>query len=91
MFSENMEELIEKFFILILIIFGLMFSFYLFLYSGAYTAFVFILITIGLSSTLYILDKKINYKIIFYIWIAIIVIAILTLVLELAFKTIILV
>ena len=87
MLSENMKKSIERLFILILVVFGLLYSFYLSFYLGAYTGFVFVLITIGFASTLYILDKKISYKIIFYIWIAIIVFAVLILFLELVFKT----
>ena len=62
--------------ILLLVIFGVIYSFYLTFYVGDfYIGFVFILITIGLSSTIYVLGRSVSYKIILYIWIAIIVLA----------------
>lgn len=62
--------------ILLLVVFGFIYSFYLTFFVGDfYIGFVFVLITIGLSSTIYVLGRSISYKIILYIWIAIIVLA----------------
>ena len=62
--------------ILLLVVFGVIYSFYLTFFVGDfYIGFVFVLITIGLSSTIYVLGRSISYKIILYIWIAIIVLA----------------
>jgi hypothetical protein len=84
--DEIMKKIMKSLFILILVVFGLLYSFYISLYAGVYTGLVFVLITIGFASTFYILDKNISYRIIFYIWIVIIVIATLVLILEWAFK-----
>jgi hypothetical protein len=82
-----MEKIIEKLFVLILVGFGLFYSIYLSVFLGDYfVGFIFILITAGLSSTIYILDKKINYRIIFYIWLAIVVVALLLLLLKWSFE-----
>jgi len=64
--------------ILILFVIGILYSVYLLIQGGLFIGFVFILITIGITSTVYILDKKINYRIIIYIWIAIVMIAVVT-------------
>lgn len=69
-----------KLLILILAFFGITYSVYLAAFlEDFYVGMVFSLITIGLSSTIYILDKKINYRIIFYIWLAIILVAVVLL------------
>jgi len=78
--------MIKKLFLLILIGFGLFYSVLISFYGGFYVGFIFILITIGFTSTIYLLDKKINYKLIFYIWIAIIVVAAITLLLQWVFN-----
>jgi len=67
---------------LILIAFGLLYSILITFYGGYFIGFVLALITIGFAITIYLLDKKFDYRIIFYIWIAIIAIASLTLFLE---------
>jgi asparagine N-glycosylation enzyme membrane subunit Stt3 len=67
---------------LILIIFGLLYSIIIALYGGYFVGFVLALITVGFATTIYLIDKKFDYRIIFYIWIAIIAIASLTLFLE---------
>ena len=59
--------------ILLMLIFGLAYSFYVTAYVGdLFIGFVLVLLTLGLSSTIYALDRKIDYRIIFYMWIAII-------------------
>ncbi len=68
----------RKLSILLLFLFGILYSIYLSFEGGLFIGFIFILITIGITTTIYILDKKINYKIIVYIWIAIVTIAVLT-------------
>jgi hypothetical protein len=66
--------------ILLLAVFGIIYSLYLSVYIGdLYVGFIMVLITLGISSTIYILGKRVNYRIIFYIWIAIIVIAVVVL------------
>jgi hypothetical protein len=66
--------------ILLLVIFGIIYSMYMSVFIGDfYVGFIFVLMTIGISATIYILRKSINYRIIFYIWIAIIVIAVVVL------------
>jgi len=77
---------IKKLFLLVLIIFGIFYSVLISLYGGFYVGFVFILLTIGFASTIYLLDKKFNYRIIFYIWIAIVVVAAITLFLQWVFN-----
>ena len=67
---------------LILIGFGLLYSALIAFYGGYFVGFVIILLTVGFASTIYLIDKKTNYRIIFYVWIAIIVIASITLFLE---------
>ena len=64
--------------VLILFVIGILYSIYLLIQGGLFIGFVFILITIGISSTIYILDKKTDYRIIIYIWIAIVMIAVIT-------------
>lgn len=78
--------MIKKLFLLILILFGIFYSFLISIYGGFYVGFVFILVTIGFASTIYLLDKKVNYRIIFYIWIAIVIIAAITLLLQWIFN-----
>ena len=69
-----------KILILFLLFFGTIYSVYLSLFlEDFYVGFVFFLITLGLTSTIYVIDKSISYKIIFYIWIAIIVLALVIL------------
>lgn len=72
--------------ILVLTAFGFLYSIFISIYGGFYIGIVLALITIGFASTTYMLDKKINYKIIFYIWIAIIVVAVVTLFLNWIFN-----
>jgi hypothetical protein len=78
--------MIKKIFLSILLVFGVFYSTFIYFYGGFYVGFVFILITIGFASTIYMLDKKFSYRIIFYVWIAIIVIAAVTLFLEWVFN-----
>ena len=78
--------MIKRLGILIFLIFGVLYSVYLSLYIGFFPSFVFILITTGIGSTIYILDKKINYRIIVYIWIALITVAVVALLIEWVFK-----
>lgn len=59
-----------------LFVFGILYSIYLSLYSGFFVGFIFILMTIGFTTTIYMLDKKIDYRIIIYIWVGIVMIAI---------------
>jgi len=77
---------IKKLLLLSLILFGFFYSYLLSFYAGGFVSLIFVLITIGFASTIYLLDKKINYRIIFYIWIAIIVVAILSLLLNWTFN-----
>jgi len=72
--------------IVVLLIFGILYSIYLSFYLGSHTGFIFILITIGLAGTIYLVDKKVDYKIILYVWIAIIVVAAIVLLIELIFQ-----
>jgi hypothetical protein len=77
---DKMDSLKEKLMLLILFVFGIVYSTYLAIYlENLYIGFIFSLITIGLTSTVYVLGKNISYKIIFYIWIAIMVIAVVIL------------
>lgn len=62
--------------ILLLFLFGIIYSVYLSFEGGIFISVIFILITIGITATIYMLDKKIDYKIIIYIWIAIVTIAV---------------
>jgi hypothetical protein len=64
--------------ILLLFFFGILYSIYLSLEGSFFIGFIFILITIGITSTIYMLDKRIDYRIIIYIWIAIVTIAVVT-------------
>ena len=69
--------------ILLLAVFGIIYSVYLSFFVGDfYIGFIFILITVGISATFYVLRKSINYRIIFYIWIAIIVVAVVVLIFQ---------
>jgi len=77
--------MIKNLLLLVLICFGFFYAILIAFYGGIYTGFVFILITIGFASTIYMLDKKFNYRIIVYVWIAITVIAALTLLLQWVF------
>lgn len=70
--------MIKNISILLLFLAGTIYSLYLSLQGGIFIGFIFVLITIGLSSTFYILNKKIDYRIIIYIWIAIVMIAVVT-------------
>ncbi len=72
--------------ICILLFVGIIYSILLSFLVGLYISFILILITIGFASTIYLLDKKFDYKIIFYVWIAIIVTAISTLMVAKAFQ-----
>ncbi|MEM5778494.1 MAG: hypothetical protein QXD43_04215 [Candidatus Aenigmatarchaeota archaeon] len=78
--------MIKKILLIILIVFGLFYSFLISFYGGFYTGFIFVLITIGFASTIYLLDKKVSYRIVVYVWIAIIVIAAITLLLQWVFN-----
>lgn len=78
--------MIKKILLSILVVFGILYSAFISFYGGYYTGFVFILITVGFASTIYTLDKKVDYRIIFYVWIAIIVIATVTLLLQWIFN-----
>ena len=64
--------------ILFLFLFGIAYSIYLSFQGSFFIGFIFILMTIGITSTFYMLDKKIDYRIIVYIWIAIVMISVLT-------------
>ncbi|MFH0928793.1 MAG: hypothetical protein V1818_00355 [Candidatus Aenigmatarchaeota archaeon] len=78
---------IEKILILFLVVFGLLYSSYLAVFTeDYYIGFVFILITLGFSSTIYVLDKNINYRIIFYIWLAIVLVSSVVLLLQWVFS-----
>jgi hypothetical protein len=72
--------------ILLLLLFGFLYSSYLFFYLGYYTSVVIALLTIGFASTIYVLDKSINRRIIFYVWIAIILVSIFILFLHWVFS-----
>ncbi|MBN2202564.1 MAG: hypothetical protein JW700_00025 [Candidatus Aenigmarchaeota archaeon] len=77
----------EKILIVCLLVFGLLYSAYVTIYTNDfYVGLVLALVTLGFSATIYILDKKINYRIIIYIWIAIVLIAIIALLLRLSFS-----
>jgi hypothetical protein len=78
--------MIKNLLILILICFGFFYSILIAFYGGFYISFVIILITIGLASTIYMLDKKFNYRIIVYIWVSIVVVAAITLFLQWVFN-----
>lgn len=64
--------------VLLFLFFGILYSIYLSFEGGIFIGFILILITIGITATIYILDKKIDYKIIIYVWIAIVTIAVVT-------------
>jgi asparagine N-glycosylation enzyme membrane subunit Stt3 len=72
----------------LLILFGFAYSVFISFYGGFYLGFVFILITIGFASTIYCIDKRINRRIIFYVWVAIMTTIVLTLIVELTFSMI---
>jgi hypothetical protein len=78
MFITGMKFMKKKLSILLLFLFGTLYSIYLSIEGGIFIGFILFLITIGFTSTIYILDKKIDYKIIIYIWIAIVTIAVVT-------------
>lgn len=63
---------------LLLFLFSISYSVYLSFQGSFFIGFIFILISIGISSTIYLLDRKIDYRIIIYIWIAIVTIAVST-------------
>ena len=65
-----------------MLIFGIIYSTYLSFYTSIYTGFVLILITVGFAGTIYMIAKKVSYKIIFYVWMAIIVFSVLFLILQ---------
>lgn len=69
-----------------LIAFGFFYSLFISFYSGFYIGFVLMLITIGFASTIYCVDKRIDRKIIFYVWVAIITASALTLLLDFVFS-----
>jgi hypothetical protein len=62
--------------ILLLMLFGLLYSAYLAYEGGIFMGFVISLITLGLASTIYILDRRVNSRIIVYIWVAIVVVVV---------------
>jgi hypothetical protein len=62
--------------IFLLLIFGLCYSAYLAFAGSVFLGFVFSLISVGLTSTIYILDRRLNSRIIVYIWLAIIVVVV---------------
>jgi hypothetical protein len=59
-----------------LLAFGLLYSAYLAFEGSVFIGLVFSLISIGLTSTIYILDRRLNSRIIVYIWLAIIVVVV---------------
>lgn len=72
----------------VLITFGLVYSVLISLYVSPYVGVVLILITIGFAATIYCIDKRIDRRIIFYVWIAIISFSVLILVVEMVFNMI---
>jgi len=62
--------------LMVLLIFGLCYSAYLAFEGSVFIGLVFTLISIGITSTLYILDRKLSSRLIVYIWVAIIVVVI---------------
>ena len=63
--------------ILLLLLFGILYSLYLAFEGGIFLGLITALMTIGLSTTIYILYKRINYKLIVYIWVGIVTIAVI--------------
>lgn len=59
-----------------LLLSGLVYSSYLALEAGIFMGLVFTLMTIGLTATLYILDRKMSYRIIVLIWLAIVIVVV---------------
>ena len=72
----------------VLIIFGFVYSIFISLFVGLYIGVVLILITIGFAATIYCIDKRIDRKIIFYVWIAIISFSVLILLVGFVFNMI---
>jgi hypothetical protein len=64
--------------ILLLFLIGILYSLYLSTQGGLFIGLVFVMITIGISFTIYMLDKKTDYRIIVYVWIAIVTIVVVT-------------
>jgi hypothetical protein len=64
--------------ILFLLLFGILYSIYLAFEGGIFLGLITSLITIGLSATIYVLYKKFDYKIIVYIWIGIVTLAVVS-------------
>ena len=62
--------------LLTLLLFGLAYSVYLSTQGGFFLGLVISLITIGLTTTFYILDGRGNNKIIVYVWLAIVIIVV---------------
>ena len=77
---------INNLLIIFLLVFGLLYSSYLYFYLGYYTSVVIVLVTVGFAFTIYILDKSINRRIIFYIWIAIVMISMLIFLMDWVFS-----
>jgi len=61
--------------IITLFIFGIVYSMLLSPYLGAYTGFIFIMMTVGFVTTIYIAAQKSGYGLVTYVWISIIIIA----------------
>jgi hypothetical protein len=61
---------------LLLLLFGFVYSAYLAFEGGIFLSEVIALTTIGLATTIYVLSKKGNNKIIIYVWIAIVVLVV---------------
>ncbi|OGI11963.1 hypothetical protein A3K64_00630 [Candidatus Micrarchaeota archaeon RBG_16_36_9] len=76
--SYNIDSMRKNIGILLLLIAGISYSAYLSLEGGLFIGFVFTLITIGIASTLYMLEKSIDYRIIIYIWIAIVALVVVS-------------
>jgi hypothetical protein len=66
----------KKISLLALLLFGLAYSLYLSTQGGFFMGLVISLISIGLTTTFYILDRRGNNKIIVYVWLAIVIIVV---------------
>jgi biotin transporter BioY len=67
--------------------FCVLFSVFLAAAGGFFIGFVFMLITTGMTATIYILDKKMDYRLIIYIWVAIVTIVVMSYILIGVMKT----
>jgi len=77
----------NSFYIMCFFMFCVLFSVFLAAAGGFFIGFVFMLITTGMTATIYILDKKMDYRLIIYIWVAIVTIVVMSYILIGVMKT----